>query len=188
MKTMLALLRERGVKGSSVLEIGGGIGALQIELLRAGAATTVNVELSAEWEDAAKELLREAGLEERVERHIGDAVAGGTQLAAADIVVMERVVCCYPDAEALVGVAADHARRILVMSFPRDRWWNRLVVRVSNLVCRARRIAFRSYVHPEARVEKAAESRGFRLAFDKRGPIWRVVAFERPGLASVSIG
>jgi magnesium-protoporphyrin O-methyltransferase len=188
MRVMLDFLRARGVEGDSVLEIGGGIGALQIELLRAGAATAVNVELSAEWEDAARSLLREAGFDERVERRIGDAVAAGAELDAADVVVMERVVCCYPEAEALVGVAADHARRLLVMSFPRDRWWNRLVVRVSNLVCRARRIAFRSYVHPAQRIERTAESRGLRLAFDRGGPIWRVVAFERPDPATVSIG
>jgi protein-L-isoaspartate O-methyltransferase len=188
MRTMLDLLRARGVEGDTVLEIGGGIGALQIELLRAGAATAVNVELSGEWEDAARSLLRDAGLQESVERRIGDAVAESAELEAADIVVMERVVCCYPDAEALVGVAADHARRVLVMSFPRDRWWNHVVVRVSNLVCRVRRIAFRSYVHPEAQVETTAESRGLRLAFDKRGAIWRVAAFERLGPAAASIG
>ncbi len=185
MRAMLELLRARGVDGDSVLEIGGGIGALQIELLRAGAARAVNVELSAEWEDAAQALLREAGLETKVERWVGDAVAREAELEAADIVVMERVVCCYPDAEALVGVAADRARKLLVMSFPRDRWWNRLVARVSNLVCRARRIAFRSYVHSESRIERTAEVRGLRLAFDQGGPIWRVVAFERLDPAAI---
>jgi magnesium-protoporphyrin O-methyltransferase len=167
-----------------VLEIGGGVGALQIELLRSGAESAVNVELSPEWESEARVLLREAGLEGRVERRIGDAVDKGATIEPADVVVMERVVCCYPDPEALVGFAADRARRVLLMSFPRDRPLAHLVVRVGNLVCRARRIDFRSYVHPERRIEAAAESHGLRLAFDRPGRWWRVVAFERPEAAA----
>jgi magnesium-protoporphyrin O-methyltransferase len=180
MQTMLRFLETRGVAGLSVLEIGGGIGAIQIELLRRGAGKAVNVELSPEWEDEARSLLGETEFEGRAERRVADAVVDAATIEPADIVLLERVVCCYPDPKALVGMAAERARSVLVMSFPRDRWLNRLVVRVSNLVCRARRIAFRSYVHAEPLIETAAASRGLRLAFDDRGTIWRIVAFERP--------
>jgi Methyltransferase domain len=181
---MLDFARKRGVAGDSVLEIGGGIGALQIELLRSGARSAVNVELSPEWEGEARSLLREASLEDRVERRIGDAVAEAETIEPADVVVMERVVCCYPDPEALVGFAADRTRRFLLMSFPHDRRLAHLVVRVGNFICRARRIDFRSYVHPERRIEQAAESHGLELAFDRPGRWWRVVAFERPEAAA----
>lgn len=175
---MLDFLRTRSLDGESVLEIGGGVGALQIELLRSGASGAVNVELSPEWEDSAASLVRERGLEARVERRIGDAVAEAATLQPADIVVMDRVVCCYHDPDALVGVAADRARRSLVLSFPHERWLNRLVVSIANVWCRARRIDFRSYVHPERAIEQAAERSGLRLVFDRPGWWWRVVAFE----------
>jgi len=173
-------LRARGLDGATVLELGGGVGALQLELLRSGAARTVNVELSPEWEQAALDLAREHGLEGRVERRVANAVEHADALAAADVVVMHRVVCCYPDADALMNVAAERARRVLVVSFPRDRAIVRLWTRLANLWLRLRGIAFRSFVHPERRIEEAAERHGLRPASEHRGPMWRAVLFARP--------
>jgi len=116
---MVAFLRRRGIEGGTVLEIGGGVGVLQLELLAAGAERATNLELSPEYEDSARALLRERGLDERADRRIGDIVADPALAGAADAVLMHRVVCCYPDADALVGAAAERARRYLVMSFPR---------------------------------------------------------------------
>src|ERR671934_51869 len=114
-RQIVGFLAGRGVDGDSVLEVGGGIGAIQLELLKAGAARATNVELSPEYEPYAAELL---GDDARVERRVGDFVRDAAELEPADDVVLHRVVCCYPDPEALVGAAAEHARRRLVLSFP----------------------------------------------------------------------
>src|SRR5438874_2705819 len=100
---IVRFLTDGGVDGDSVLEVGGGVGAVQLELLKAGAARTTNVELSPEYEPYAAELLDG---DTRVERRLGDFVRDASEIAAADDVVLHRVVCCYPDAEALVGAAA----------------------------------------------------------------------------------
>jgi magnesium-protoporphyrin O-methyltransferase len=92
---------------------------------------------------------------------------------------MHRVVCCYPEAGRLMEVAAERAERLLVLSFPRERPLPRLVNRLGNLWMRARGIPFRSYVHSERAIESAAEQRGLRLVAERRGRIWRAVAFER---------
>lgn len=162
-----------------MLELGGGMGALHLELLRAGAARAVNVELSPEWEHTALELARDHRLEDRVERRVADAVEDADALADADVVVMNRVVCCYPDAEALMSVAAARARRILLVSFPRERALVRIWVGILNAWLAIRRVAFRSYVHPEREIEQAAERHGLQAASDRRGHIWRAVVFER---------
>ena len=172
--------RTQGVDGATVLELGGGVGGLHLELLRAGAARAVNVELSAEWEEAARELIHEGGVEDRVERRLADAVADAGDLEPADVVVMSRVVCCYPDPDALVSVAAERARRALLVSFPRDRRLNRLWTRIANGWLRLRGLDFRSYVHREERIEEAAERHGLRPASEHHGVIWRAVAFVRP--------
>jgi magnesium-protoporphyrin O-methyltransferase len=172
-------VRLRGVDRATVLELGGGIGSLQLELLRSGAASAVNVELSPEWEEAAAGLAREHGLDGVIERRIADAVEDADALAAADVVVMNRVVCCYPDPDALMGVAAERARRVLVVSFPHDRGLVRLWVRVANIWLRLRGVAFRSFVHSERRIEAAAERHGLRQTSERRGFIWRAVAFTR---------
>jgi 2-polyprenyl-3-methyl-5-hydroxy-6-metoxy-1,4-benzoquinol methylase len=176
---MVGFLRARGVEGASVLEIGGGVGAIQLELLKAGAEHATNVELSPEYEEAALELVRESGLDGRVERRLGDVVQELDLAGSADAVVMHRVVCCYPDYDALVGSAAERARRHLVMSFPRPRWAIRAVVGAVNAVARLLRWEFRSWVHPPQALVAAAERRGLALAAESRGRIWHVAALER---------
>jgi hypothetical protein len=176
---MVEFLRGRGLEGAAVLEIGGGVGAVALELLKAGAERAVEVELSPNYERAAAELAREAELHDRIERQLGDIVAEGESVPAADAVVMHRVVCCYPDPDALVGAAAERARRYLVLSFPRERRLIRLGGRVINLWFRLRRWDFRFYPHPPATILAAARRRGLRPAFEHTGSIWQVAALER---------
>ena len=176
---MVEFLRERGLEGASILEIGGGVGAIQLELLKAGAEHATNVELSPEYEEAALELVHESGLDGRVERGLGDVVQEPDLAGPADAVVMHRVVCCYPDYEALVGSAAERARRHLVMSFPRPRWAIRAVVGAVNVVARLLRWEFRSWVHPPEALLASAERRGLSLALESRGRIWQVAVLER---------
>jgi Methyltransferase domain len=176
---MVAFLRGRGIEGASVLEIGGGVGAIQLELLKAGAAHATNLELSPEYEEQAGELTREAGVGDRVERRLGDLVTEPALADEADAVVMHRVVCCYPDYDALVGAAAERTRRYLVMSFPRPRLLIRAGMGAVNLVARLLRWEYRTLVHPPQAVVQAAERRGLRLASESRGRIWQVAALER---------
>jgi 2-polyprenyl-3-methyl-5-hydroxy-6-metoxy-1,4-benzoquinol methylase len=176
---MVAFLRGRGVEGATVLEVGGGVGALQLELLKSGAARATNLELSPEYEDVAAELALEAGVSERVERHLGDLVADPGLTGEADAVLMHRVVCCYPDYDGLVGAASERSRRFLVMSFPRSRALIRLGMGAVNLAARLLRWEYRSWVHPPEAIVAAAERRGLTLVQESRGRIWQVAALER---------
>jgi magnesium-protoporphyrin O-methyltransferase len=174
---MVDEVRSLGVDGATVLELGGGVGALQLELLRFGAARAVNVELSPEWEAVAVELAREHGAEGQIERRLADAVEDADALAPADVVVMNRVVCCYPDPDALMAVASERATRLLVVSFPRDRPLIRLINALANSWMRLRRIEFRSFVHPERRIEAAAQRHGLSMLSEHCVFAWRAVAF-----------
>jgi hypothetical protein len=171
-------LADRGVRGLTVLEVGGGIGSVQLELLKAGADRATNVELAPAYEPYADELLRDAGLEGRVERHVAD-FARGDAIAPADLVVLNRVVCCYPDYEALVGAAAERTRRTLVLTFPRDAWWTRAAIGAIALVQRLRRKDFRPYMHQPSAIVASAQRRGLVLARDTSGTFWQLVALDR---------
>lgn len=179
------IVRNHGVRGATVLEVGGGIGALEVELLEAGAERTTNVELSPEYEDTAAELARERGVEQQVERRVGDFV-DDSDAPQADAVVMNRVVCCYPDYEALVGAAADRARRLLVFSFPRERVLVRAAFRLMNLWLRGTGNDFRGFVHPVSAMLDVAQRRGLTPVVQQRGFFWQIAALERtaPGTTS----
>jgi magnesium-protoporphyrin O-methyltransferase len=162
-----------------VLEIGGGIGDLQVELLKAGATSCVNVELSPEYEEAARRLLDEEGLAGRVERRQGDFVAVSGEVGPADIVVLNRVICCYPHMAAMVDAAAVHTRELMALVVPRDRLIGRLFVGVANLSNRLRRCGFRAYVHPVDAIEARAEASGLRRVHSSRDMYWQGLLFER---------
>ncbi len=175
----MELLKERGVQGLTLLEVGGGIGAIQIEHLKAGLERAVSVELTPSSEESAAELLREAGLVDRVERRVMDFVDAAGEVAAADIVVMNRVVCCYPDLPRLESAAADHARQLLVMSYPKERWWSRVVVWMANVGMAMTRREFRIFLHPVAEILAVAESRGLERSMRRPGLFWEITTMLR---------
>jgi len=179
-RQIVGLIKERGVAGLTLLEVGGGIGAIQIELLKAGLARAVSVELTPTYEESAAELLREAGLSDRVERRVMDFVDAPAEIEDADIVVMNRVICCYPDMPRLAGAAADHARGLLVMSFPKERRWTRVVVWMANLGMALTRREFRIFLHPFAQIVAATEARGLKTSTNKLGLFWQISAMARP--------
>jgi 2-polyprenyl-3-methyl-5-hydroxy-6-metoxy-1,4-benzoquinol methylase len=179
-RRLVDLLARRSLQGRTLLEVGGGVGAIQIELLKAGLAHVLSVELTPTYEEAAGELLRDAGFEDRVERRVVDFAEADAAVPEADIVVMNRVLCCYPDMPKLAGAAAGHARELLVMSFPRRSWWTRLILALGNLVLRASRREFRVFLHPPGRILATAEERGLRTVSNRSGLFWQVVLLERP--------
>jgi len=172
-------ISSRGL-GASALEIGGGVGAIELELLKKGVERATIVELSHGYDEEAAALAREARVEERIERRHGDFAEQEALVNPADVVVMHKVVCCYPDPEKLVGAAARHSRRLLALSFPRDdAWWLRLAVRAANVWFRLIG-GIETFLHEPARVVAIAESVGLRAVLHERsGRIWRVAVFER---------
>jgi 2-polyprenyl-3-methyl-5-hydroxy-6-metoxy-1,4-benzoquinol methylase len=168
------------VHDASVLDIGGGIGAIGLELLAAGADHATTVELSDGYEAEAAELAAERGVANRVDRRVADIVEDAGAVEPHDIVVMHRVVCCYPDADALMGAAADLTRRRLVLTYPQERGWIRAALAVVNAFMRVRRCSFRTYAHPVARIVGAAEQHGLRLERRvKHGLVWESVSLTR---------
>lgn len=172
-------LIDQGVEDATVLEIGGGVGAIQVELLEAGASATTNVDLSPEWERAAAALLDEHGLTDKVDRRLGDFIAVADDVEEADVVILHRVVCCYPHWDRLLGHASAKARRAVAVTFPRDRWQARLVIGLENLTRWIRRQQFRAFVHPAEPMLALIERSGFSVTSDKQGMVWRSVVLHR---------
>ncbi|MGB8386050.1 MAG: methyltransferase domain-containing protein [Dermatophilaceae bacterium] len=172
---MVAFLTEHGIQGASLLEVGGGVGDLQLELLRRGAARATNLELVDSYDADAHILAADAGLSERVTRHQLDLAAAPEAIEPHDIVVLHRVVCCYPDYQRLLAAAAEHAKGLLVFSHPPRNLASRAVFAAQNLVFRLRRSPFRTFVHDPAAMSTAAEHDRLRTVYRHRGLTWHVV-------------
>ena len=178
-RLLLDALKQAGVAGRTLLDVGGGIGVLQHELLRAGAARAGGVEASAAYLAAAREEAVRRGHADRLRLHHGDFVALAPRLPPADIVTLDRVLCCYPDLPALVGRSAAHARQLYGLVYPRDTWWVRVGLALENLALRVRRTPFRAYAHPTAAVDALVRGQGFTPRCSRRTLIWQVVVYGR---------
>jgi 16S rRNA G966 N2-methylase RsmD len=168
-----------GIRGATVLEIGGGVGEIQLELLKRGAASATNLELSSGYESDAAALIAEAGFTGRVNRRLVDIAADPGRVESADVVVLHRVVCCYPDYIRLLGAAADHARRHLVFSHPPRNLMIRAVAATQNLLFRLAGRDFRTFAHPPAEMLAVLAEHGLELRAAHRGRVWQVAAVSR---------
>ena len=178
-QTMVQFLRQLGLEGTSVLEIGGGVGEIEIELLQAGAARAQNLELSPAYEQQAHALAAQVGVQGRLDWRLHDLAEHPGAVAPADLVVLHRVVCCYPDYERLLAAAADHARRALVFSYPRRNAVSRAFLGTFNLAMRLTRSRFRSFAHPPGAMLAVLEDHGLRRTFQRHSLIWQVAGLER---------
>ena len=176
---LLDAIMAEGVSGATVLDIGGGIGAIQHELLAAGAATSVDVDFSRAYLAAAAVEAERRGLADREEHRYGNFVDLAEEVAAADVVTLDRVICCYPDMRALVGSSVDHARRLYGLVFPIDRWWIRLGAALVNAFLRVTRQGFRLHIHRTADVDAIVRSHGFERRADERGLFWQSLVYRR---------
>jgi cyclopropane fatty-acyl-phospholipid synthase-like methyltransferase len=178
-RAIVAFLADRGIEGASVLEIGGGVGELHVELLRRGAARATNLEISSNYEQEAAALLERSGMADRVDRRFLDIAQVPDEVERADVVVLHRVVCCYPDYERLLGAAASKAGRLLVFSHPPRNRATRAVLWGDNFLRRLKGDAFRAFVHPPAAMVAVLGEDGLRSTYRWRGFGWCVVGLER---------
>jgi SAM-dependent methyltransferase len=172
-------LAREGVDGATFLDVGGGIGAVHHELVAAGAAEGTCVDASPAYLEAARIESAERGNAERVRYVLGDFVELQSEVGAADLVALDRVVCCYPDMAALVDGTATRARRAYGLVYPRDTRFVRIMIGMLNLVQRLRRHPFRVFVHPTSEVEARLLAAGLERATRATTLMWQVVIFRR---------
>jgi len=172
-------IEEVGVDGLTLLDIGGGIGAVQHELIQAGVAEVTSVDASTAYLNAAKAEAQRRGVADRVSYHHGNFVDLAAEIPPADIVTLDRVLCCFPEMEKLVGLSAARVRKLYGLVYPRDTWWIKAGLRLGNIYYRLRQSDFRGYIHPTRAVEAELSRHGLKRRSYHQTLIWQVVVYTR---------
>jgi tRNA1(Val) A37 N6-methylase TrmN6 len=174
-------LSTAGLSQGTVLDIGGGLGILSLELLDLGISRAVVLDASSTYLAAASEEAARRGRSASIEFVHGDFMALASQLPPSTVVTLDRVVCCYPFYEPLLEQALQHAERALALSYPRDCWYVKLGVWFENALRRRRGNPFRTFVHSPPEMIQVIERAGFRLASRRRTLAWSADVFvKRP--------
>ena len=178
-QSMVNYLASQDIAGSSLLEVGGGLGNLQVELLKAGVGHATNVELSAGYEETAEKMMAAEGLNDRMVRHLGDFVEDQDKFEPADIVILNRVVCCYPWMDRMMSAATSKTGRYLGLAFPKENWFMKTAIGLGNTFMAATRCDFRAFVHSVDEIESIAKHAGMTVAHTAGNMGWKAVVYER---------
>ncbi len=183
-EVLLGLLTESGLVGKTVLDIGCGTGFFALETLRQGASSCIGVDLSTAAIHEANEFARESGLQDRARFEVANAAS--IQHPLSDIVVMDKVLCCYPDADSLLKTASASSRELLSFVVPRNEGLMKPMMRVGigliNLVERLRKTGFRLYLHPLRSLDRLLVDNGFQRSSKAKSRFWLVFLYTRAGL------
>jgi hypothetical protein len=174
---MIDALKAEGVADYHLLDIGGGVGAVQHALIEAGVKAATDVDASNAYIKAARQEAERRGIAERLRFEHGNFVDVAPQIPAADIVTLDRVVCCYPDMEKLVGLSAARARKLYGLVYPRDAWWVKIGVALLNVLFKLQRKPFRTFVHSTQAVDSLVRRQGLRPRFFRQTLMWQVVVY-----------
>ena len=165
----------------SVLDVGCGAGGAHLELLRQGVAErAIGVDVASAYLAEARANAAQLNLSDRVTYEQQDFAQAAASFAPADVVLMDRVICCYPHLAPLLGAAAQHTQQYLCLSFPHDEWWTRLPYRVFDFFQTLFRCKYRFYLHPQAQVVALAQTAGLQPVHTDRTPFWQIMVFVRP--------
>jgi magnesium-protoporphyrin O-methyltransferase len=178
-RILLDALVAEGVVDMKLLDIGGGIGIIQHELLKHGAARATNVDASQAYLEAARAEATRQGYADRTTFHHGNFVSLADEIATADIVTLDRVICCYHDMPALVGRSSAKATRLYGLVYPRDTWWVRAGVKAENAVLWLERTPFRVFAHRSTEVDAVVRRNGLEQRFKRNAGLWQIVVYAR---------
>ncbi len=179
-RQLAAGLEQAGLQQARLLEIGCGVGCLHQQLLERGARRVIGVDLSARLLAEAQAMARRRGLEERVRYVQGDFLDLAGTIEAVDLVILDKVICCYPDAQALLTCAAEHALRALALTYPRLTPLNRFGVEIVNHLLALGGSDFRTYLHAPQAVGAWLGQAGMVKAFKAETWVWLTEMFVRP--------
>jgi SAM-dependent methyltransferase len=178
-KLILAAIRSLKLGNVELLDIGGGVGAIYHELLKDIATKATHVDASSAYLKEAKEEATRRGNSDRVNFIHADFTDVANELPNADIVTLDRVVCCYPDFRKLLTAAAEHSRKALAFTYPREVWYLRIGFKIANFFQGLGKDPFRIFLHPVSEMELLLQKEGFERVSLRRLFVWEMALYTK---------
>jgi len=171
-KHLIEGITQQGISKSRLLEIGSGVGYLHMLLLEQGAASATGIDLSENMISEARDWAQRRGLQDKVEYRVGDFTDFRSEIDPADVTIMDKVICCYPDAPLLLDASLEKTQRVYAVTYPRDRLSTRIVWRLGSLFFKLIGSDFRPYLHSPQMIEGTIESHRFSKHYEEQTFIW----------------
>ncbi len=159
------------------MDIGGGVGAIHHELIAAGASQAKCADASSDYIAISKKEGERRNHLEKLSYHYGNYVDLADEIGTADIVTLDKVICCFDDMKELVAVSSSKATKLYALIYPRQKWWTKLLIGSANMFFTLIRNGFRIHIHPQDEVEGIVTSNGFERIFYYNNILWQVILY-----------
>jgi magnesium-protoporphyrin O-methyltransferase len=180
-QVLLDFISQNGLVGKTVLDIGCGTGFFALETLRHGASSCIGVDLSPAAIHEANEFAIESGFQERAKFEVANGASA--RPSSSDVVVMDKVICCYPDADSILKTASESSTTLLGFVVPRDEGLMKPLMRCGtaliNLVEKLRKSGFKLYLHPLRSIDRQLVENGFAQTNKAKSQFWLVFLYRR---------
>jgi magnesium-protoporphyrin O-methyltransferase len=174
-----AALIASNVDDATLLDIGAGLGAIHHALLDGLASRATHVDASSAQLAAAREETERRGHSGRVDFLQGNFVDMAPGMPPADVVTLDRVICCYDDMHGLVRRSAEKATRFYAAVYPRDNTWMRIGIAGVNVFERVKRSTFRVFLHDPRAIDAELRAAGLTRFSVRETLGWQVVVYRR---------
>jgi 2-polyprenyl-3-methyl-5-hydroxy-6-metoxy-1,4-benzoquinol methylase len=178
-KLLLEGVRRERIAGTEVLDIGCGVGALHLTLLKEGASRATGVDMSEGMIATARKFSNDLGVTDRVEYVIGDFVEVADTIREADVILLDKSVCCYEDIDALVRTSTAKTKHLYALSHPKQNLFMEFAFKGHIAFARLFRWKFHPFWHDWTKLREDIQRSGFDLVYSNSTPMWQVLVFKR---------
>jgi magnesium-protoporphyrin O-methyltransferase len=178
-KHLLAGIGQERVPGSTVLDIGCGVGSLHLTLLQRGASRAVGIDISEGMLKEAKRFAEQMGLNDRTEYINGDFTTVSANVPESDITLLDKVVCCYENLDTLVRLSTAKTMSMYALTHPKENMLMRCLFKSHRALARIFGWSFHPFWHDWAKMKALILAQGFRLVDNRSTLAWQVLVFQR---------
>lgn len=172
-------IRSEPVAEKTILDIGSGVGALHLTLLKEGAAQATGIDMSEEMLKHAKKFAITLGVEKNVSYVLGDFMTHADSIANADITILDKVICCYEDYEGLIKTSAAKTKLLYAVSLPKNNLLMEFLFKFQIAIAKLFRSGFRPYWHNWNTIHQLITAQGFTLVYSNTTILWQAAVFKR---------
>jgi len=178
-RLLLDGVRREDITGKEILDIGCGVGALHLTLLKEGAAQSMGVDMSEGMIQRARKLSSDLGVGQRANYVIGDFVEVAETIPDSDVTLLDKSVCCYEDVETLVRASTAKTKRIYALSHPKQNLFMELAFKGHIAFAKFFKWKFHPFWHDWKKLREDIQRGGFELIYSEATPMWQVLVFRR---------
>jgi magnesium-protoporphyrin O-methyltransferase len=178
-RILIDSIKSLGIDGYSLLDIGCGLGSIGMELIESGLTDVENVEASSSFLESAKTESKKRNLIDKMKFTYGDFVKISESVSPADIVTLDKVICCYDELEPLVKLSCERTLEYYGVIYPRESWWAKAVIGFDNILRKIKGNTFRVFIYPTKEIDNIIKGQGLRRVFYKAMMVWQIVIYSR---------